>query len=343
MLSNEDQMAILKQAMAEKRPEPLHELLAQAEQGNSQEMEVAETPQEYQDGLRNKPEGTSMSFPNSSGSFNTKGMDYNIDMKKYSPDGDLVRSYESVPPGIENIPMGDDVGTVIETPSEYQTGGPDQSFRDGVKHVESADGKLMRNPVSSATGFYGQLYSEIKNIPDMKGISRDKFQSDTTLQNTILNRRWEGDIPGIPGLDSSANDLTDEYKSQLKGKWNYTHDEVAALVNFMGRQGTRKYFASLRTGTTHKVPGVNKTPEEYLEEYRLGAGSSQTTYAPKHVLGKDEFTYKGRPTVTYKQDATGNWFINTKGGNGKYVPIVDPEGNRSDILNKYTVKSKSKK
>ncbi len=90
-----------------------------------QQSQVAETPEQQQEGLRNQPEGTIMTFPESTGNFNTVGMDYPIDIQKVSPQGDLVRSYENVPPGVESLPMGDDVGTVIETPANYQDGGFD--------------------------------------------------------------------------------------------------------------------------------------------------------------------------------------------------------------------------
>tara|TARA_B100001094_G_scaffold80468_1_gene76696 strand:+ start:7554 stop:9545 length:1992 start_codon:yes stop_codon:yes gene_type:complete len=108
-------MDILKQSVA--TGVPMTELM--------QQTQVAETPEQQQEGLRNQPEGTTMAFPESTGNFNTVGMDYPINIQKVSPQGDLVRSYENVPPGVENLPMGDDVGTVIETPANYQDGGFD--------------------------------------------------------------------------------------------------------------------------------------------------------------------------------------------------------------------------
>ena len=108
-------MDILKQSVA--TGVPMTELM--------QQTQVAETPEQQQEGLRNQPEGTTMIFPESTGNFNTVGMDYPINIQKVSPQGDLVRSYENVPPGVESLPMGDDVGTVIETPAEYQDGGFD--------------------------------------------------------------------------------------------------------------------------------------------------------------------------------------------------------------------------
>ena len=108
-------MDILKQSIATNVP--MADLMQQSQ--------VAETPEQQQEGLRNQPEGTIMTFPESTGNFNTVGMDYPINIQKVSPQGDLVRSYENVPPGVESLPMGDDVGTVIETPANYQDGGFD--------------------------------------------------------------------------------------------------------------------------------------------------------------------------------------------------------------------------
>jgi len=49
--------------------------------------------------------------------FNTVGMKKPIDIKKYDRQGHLVKSYESVPPGIQSFNTGPSTGTVVETPS----------------------------------------------------------------------------------------------------------------------------------------------------------------------------------------------------------------------------------
>ena len=48
---------------------------------------------------------------------------------------------------------------------KYQNGGDINfdSVQRAVRNVESLDGKLMWNPESTATGLYGQRFSEIKN------------------------------------------------------------------------------------------------------------------------------------------------------------------------------------
>jgi hypothetical protein len=54
--------------------------------------------------------------------FNTVGMKKPIDIKKYDRQGHLVKSYESVPPGIKSLNTGPGTGTVVETPARMQQG-----------------------------------------------------------------------------------------------------------------------------------------------------------------------------------------------------------------------------
>tara|TARA_R100000084_G_scaffold8293_1_gene2915 strand:+ start:662 stop:2893 length:2232 start_codon:yes stop_codon:yes gene_type:complete len=138
-------------------------------------------------------------------------------------------------------------------------------LKKGLRRVESSDGVNMINPNSTATGYYGQLYSEVKDLPILENITRDQFASDTTLQNKIFDMRYRGEIPGIPGLKDNAEYLSKTY-SDVTG--DLTFNEIAALSNLTGRQGAIDYFRSLRHGTEFKLPGVNKTPEEYIETYR---------------------------------------------------------------------------
>lgn len=160
----------------------------------------------------------------------------------------------------------------------------ENAFMRGVRFVESRDGKYMINPTSSATGYYGQLYKQIEDyLRDAYDIdTREEFAENYGVQDQIFGDRMYGRLPGMgSGLIDSAFDLTDEYSPQLEN-FNYTPDEVAALVNFMGRQGTRKYFASLRDGTEYAVPGVNKTPEAYLDLYREAVQRYRDSESKEH-------------------------------------------------------------
>lgn len=126
------------------------ELIDQQEALNMQEqqgMDIASTPQEQQIGLTEGPP-RSMAFPNTGGQdFNTMGMDYPVDMQGFDSQGGLVRSYEAVPPGIDSIPMGPKVDTVIENPTQYRAGGvverplKDLSFSEKIERYRKSKRK----------------------------------------------------------------------------------------------------------------------------------------------------------------------------------------------------------
>jgi len=92
-------------------------------------MQVAQTPQEQEQGLRPAHEAgqvdQSMAFPDvqPGQSFNTVGMKVPINIDKIDNQGNLVESYKAVPPGIQNLPTGPYEGTVIESHAKMQMGG----------------------------------------------------------------------------------------------------------------------------------------------------------------------------------------------------------------------------
>ena len=144
-----------------------------------------------------------------------------------------------------------------------------KKLKKGLGYVESRNNPTAMNPSSSATGKYQILYNLIKDQPEMRGVSRDSLTRNPALQELIMDRRITEGIGG-PSLSKNAVDLEREYKPQLGDKWDFRPDEVAALSHFLGRQGTREYFASLRDDKKFRVPGVNKTPEQYLKDYNKG-------------------------------------------------------------------------
>ena len=145
----------------------------------------------------------------------------------------------------------------------------------GLRRVESADGTLMINPYSTATGNYGQRFSEIENLYEG---TRDEFSKDLEAQDKFFMMRLNEGIESneTTPLLRDAFDLTEEYKSQLGDKWNYSYEDMIALSNYLGRGGTRKYLGDVIRdgkaleevfpklfGQNKKQP--NKTPAEYLK------------------------------------------------------------------------------
>ena len=133
------------------------------------------------------------------------------------------------------------------------------------------------NPESTATGLYGQLFSEIS--ADYDG-TRQEFAQDIDAQEQYFTDRYEGNMEGVPGLRQSAIDLYQEYKDQIDN-FSYSTTELAALINFLGRQGTREYLGYvLRDGNTlesvfpdkygSEANQANKTPTEYITKFNEG-------------------------------------------------------------------------
>ena len=221
---------------------------------------------------------------------------------------DLNRVSESKPyTGLENIYSDEDILKLINTISQNQNIGDKQDINDetinfdelarygnelskaqegketisfddlekGVRYAESLNGELMINPESTATGLYGQLWSEIEDKYDG---TREEFAEDLDYQKKIFKDRANGLIEGVPGLIKNGMDLYDEYSDVEHGM---SMLEIAALSNMLGRQGTRKYIGNhIRDGKSladvfphlygDDVNQTNKTPIEYIEKFNKG-------------------------------------------------------------------------
>ena len=194
----------------------------------------------------------------------------------------------------DGLPIGIDRADVMYTPATYS------DLEKGISWVESKDGRYMINPEegSTATGLYGQRFSEIKSKPNKEKNprkfkrwekQREKFSEDIPTQQKyfrdLVNRE--------SGLIDSGNDLFEAYYYSLLSsemgpheknytpEFPYTPTEIAAMRNMLGRQGTRKYLGNvLRDGKSlsevfpnlygPKKEVTNKTPDEYIKEFNIG-------------------------------------------------------------------------
>ena len=229
------------------------------------------------------------------------------------------------------------------------------SLKSGIAQVESGGGQeifmINPDPNSTATGLYGQRFSEIED--EYEG-SRTQFSTDIQAQEEFMDKRIEEGI-NAPSLRRNAIDLTAEYKDQLGDKWDYTQNEVAALSHFLGRQGTREYFAAIRDGKDFVVPGTNKSPEEYLETFNEGEakikmrggivkpikrGDNGVTTGEETEDPKDDDVYSVTHEDIYNYLASKD--VNLKGreiaktrimpGRGEYFHYADAPGEEHDTL-----------
>ncbi len=190
----------------------------------------------------------------------------------------------------------------------YQDGGQPaqpETWQDTIKYIdqeklkraiaqaESLNGKLMKNPDSTASGLYGQRFSELQKGKLYDG-TRDEFIADIDAQNRIFGIRLNEGLKSnnTTPLLKDAFDLMNEYKPQIEG-FNFSYEDIIALSNFLGRQGTREYFGNvIRDGKTladvypnlygKSIKQANKTPTEYLDitrpYYKKQYGNGEERY-----------------------------------------------------------------
>ena len=178
------------------------------------EQQQAITAQEQSEGMLSSDQNTTMTFPKSSGDFHTQGMKFNLDISKFDNTGNLVKSYENTPPGIQNLSMGTGEGTVIETPSSYQKGGFEKQFN--TNYQES------------------QNYQRIKNSRDGVRENKDGSHSTHLMADNNKDEAW-------PTLfqDENGNWFEGGYEEAKRRGEIYKFDSKKELTDF-ARKGNWK-------------------------------------------------------------------------------------------------------
>jgi len=227
MLTNEARREILDRVKTSGFPGGISEAFKAAEQGvdvisqfeeqqaQQQEMQVAQTQQEQETGLRNEHAagntGASMAFPNTAPnqSFNTVGMKAPIDIQKVNDQGHLVESYKNVPPGIQDLPTGPYEGTVIESPAAYQTGGLRKYHEGGTAEQDHMD--MMNNGTLDAHNAEGNTGNTGNTDTGMYG---DSTGTQETVGETMdWGVSMNGGSPGIKTPYGSFGMLPEKPKS----------------------------------------------------------------------------------------------------------------------------------
>lgn len=135
---------------AEQGVDLIGQYMMQQQQQMQQQPQVASTPEQYEQGLRPAHQAgntnQSMVFPNvpPNTPFNTMGMKAPINIQKFDEQGHLVKSYENVPPGVQNLPTGPQRGTVLETPAQMQSGGDRAATRQDSLNAYNAASELLQ-------------------------------------------------------------------------------------------------------------------------------------------------------------------------------------------------------
>ena len=274
MLTNETRRQLLNRAKAAQFPGSILEVYRAAEQGidiladheaqMQQQMQVAQTPQEQQTGLREEHARgntqASMAFPNvqPGQSFNTVGMKAPINVDKYDNQGHLVESYKNVPPGIQDLPTGPYEGTIIETPAEYQRGGTKDP---NPKQPTGTDDKAV---ISKRT------FDAFKNLDVVK----DSYEFIPFVKPDQMNKYTEYDNKLVKKSDiKTIKDNTSETLKDFEGD---------------------PYFSTIE-------PIIRKREKENLKELKNYREGDRDDYVGSNILRSYEY-YKDKGNTEYKNE-----------------------------------------
>lgn len=230
-------------------------------------MQVAQTPQEQEQGLRPAHEAgnidQSMVFPNvqPGQSFNTVGMKVPINIDKVDNQGNLVESFKAVPPGIQNLPTGPYKGTVIESPARMKTGGV-KKYQTAGFETSAADATAVKvNPLVRQIDLTN--YQE-SNPTEPSGFN---YQAYYDKANKYLSR------PVFKGTALTAKDIADAAQD-FYGSTNYEYPLDLLLTQGqietkLGKtlKSQHNYFnvGNTDSGATRDFPSAKDSVKNYME------------------------------------------------------------------------------
>lgn len=260
------------------------DLIGQFEQ--QQNMQVARTPQEQEQGLRPAHQAgnvsQSMIFPNvpPNTPFNTKGMKAPINIQKFDEQGHLVKSYENVPPGISNLPTGPQRGTVIETPANMQSGGDYNMARaqelgykpDAAGHYPSVDhetGMLLkskehptvklefmsqmlspeRKMIANPTGYFGE--NQLQYVPRKMQAAGAK----DSIEGDIDTAKETTEKPTNPGIVNTQNALRSRLGIDLPADGEWSDEWENAYTNYLDSENSSLFSDTNTSLLPRLVPG----------------------------------------------------------------------------------------
>lgn len=234
------------------------------DQFQQQQMQVAKTPQERQQGLRPAHQSgntnASMAFPDTppNASFNTMGMKSPIDVKQYDDSGNLVKSYDSVPPGVTDLKMSSKGGTVIETPSQMQEGGTVPKWQDTREAINENHGP-------------NQLGDTLDlNALDLISIERMGVRNPEATLDTIAYHETGPDQPMLSNAVQLKGKRGDYKESTGKGEFMYDKpstlrdaNRVEDIAQFMGME-TPQFVKDLQ-----ETEGTSRADTLFSDQQRM--------------------------------------------------------------------------
>ena len=224
----------------------------------------------------------------------------------------------------------------------------DLPFLNGGPLVDKTNhGKLLNSIYASALGDYYANGGMLKradgsysprglwdNIRDNAG-SGKKPTKQMLAQEKKINREYKegGQFPTPYSLPEDSfmqggNNLHNSVYASSPGQYPAPYNFGGTLHNNLATRQQMYMPLDHITREGGSILSMSNTPQ--LE----GEGKDLAYQNGGHMYpdGGQFFTYSGRPGATY-QKVNGQWYIQTNGTNGQFIPVQDPTGRRTALLN----------
>ena len=245
-----------------------------------------------------------MAFPNvpPNTPFNTMGMKAPINIKKFDEQGHLVKSYDNVPPGVQNLPTGPQRGTVIETPAVMQSGGFNErpKFQDTREWIEREYGPDQFGDTLNLTAL--DLISE----------HRQNIQQPYAVRDTIAYHETGPHQRMQPNAIQIVEDKDTGEFVRGGGHGKYMYDQpstltaanrVDSIASYMGLE-TPKFISDLRRSKgTSRADTLSAEQQDILFMGDLIQGPAPGKAYGAGQADIETLWYKGHNRRSDEQDA----------------------------------------
>jgi len=328
MPTNEVRRELLNRVRATGYPGGITEVFQAADQGidlieqhqmqqEQQQMQVANTPQEQEVGLREQHAmgntQASMAFPNvqPNQSFNTVGMKVPINIDKIDDQGHLVESYQNVPPGIQDLPTGPSRGTVIESPAAYQKGGLRNDMMNFL--VDTGRDTTYANIVMNAISQH-----ESKNNPKQIQVSQ---REDGTFYDGPGRGKYQYEIGHKKGGNTAINrtknfldDFTEKTLSdypKIKSLWKNTSMDFTSLTSkeqdalfiadkiYGGEERAKAFDAVTKNRTT--PPSQEEVFQYWLKNHKGKVNGKSISELTEDDINKERKKWNSRTKSIFRR------------------------------------------
>lgn len=171
---------------------------------------------------------------------------------------------------VQNPPQRGPRPIKMDVSKEAADAGMDTTaFIRAIAGVESDLNYRAQNPTSSAVGAHQFLWSQLKDDPMLRGVSKEEYLMDEDLQDRVMRKALTESVAGGNPYDQDIKALREEYAPQIPGfDEKFSDIDLYLMRHLKGRQGAREYLGyTVRDKRPENLKGLNLSFPDYQKKF----------------------------------------------------------------------------